>query len=236
MKVDVAVAELREKKTQEEDPPTVEAEIHNQYACPECDRWFDTQQGLAGHMRSHKKHESAQPMAETEEDAVDPTPAATDDTPTDASPGKDTAGPVADTSGDSHPAVVPHDSGLEIPKGYQVFVDRGGQYVVQYTDPATSEVTEIGRYPTADDAALAAQNHEYQLTQSVPSEVKLADIYAWMRLNRVPATAVADIINDTIYEDEFERFREEGAEKISSFNLDPDARRTLFEIVKQRHG
>lgn len=193
-----------------EDPPV----IVPRYSCAVCHKGFKSQQGLAGHMRAHKPKEP---------DPTEAPPSPADSTPSPSDQGLSSE--LADTTPDED---------ITIPNGYLVHQD-GALFVV--TDAAGTVVD--GKFYTYSDACLAAQNDEYAAqarSEGVVTEIKLADVYAWCRTNGVHATAVEALVNDPDYEDEFGRFRTEGAEKISSFNLDAGARRSLLELVKLRHG
>ena len=215
------------------------AEIESRYQCDECERSFNTQQGLAGHKRIHRR--------------ADKTPGPTE-APT--SPVESISSPAAEEPSSASSPDTSGEAELELPEGYDMFTDRGGQFVL--VEPSGSRL--MGRYLTYNDAALAARNHadtpdptsspavpgpepspspeaSSQPTTTPPGglvAIKLADIYAWCRTHNVKATEVENVVNDAAYADEFEPFRSEGAEKISTFNLNSDARRTLLELLQQR--
>jgi hypothetical protein len=224
-----AKIEALAKPVIEDAVPVAEATvIENRYECGLCQKSFKSQQGLAGHMRAHKPKEIKDPTSA-------PSPE-TSHVPGDTPPHPSYEG-MEDPSAVAKPELVPDTSGdadIDVPAGYLVHQD-GALFVVTDADGTVVE----GKYYTFADACMAAQNAAYA-AQSVPNDaptpVKLADIYAWCRTHSVHATAVEALVNDPIYEDEFGQFRTDGAEKISSFNLDADARRTLLALVAQRHG
>ena len=146
-------------------------------------------------------------------------------------------------------AVVPQDQ-LEVPEGYRVFVDRGGQHV------ATIGLggDEIGRYHTHDDAALACINHahsqpdptEPEPSPSEPSDAssenstetfevpKLAEIYRRVADSGHKTTEVIRVLNSVEYEDTFSRYRRDGASQVEPLNLDEDGRRELVDVLTLR--
>jgi len=201
-------------------PIVIKAEpaIGPRYQCGVCEKSFKTQQGLAGHMRAHKPKEPA------------PDPTKDSSPPMDSDPSTDAS--AAGSESEHNGTAVPFtgDVEIEVPDGYQVHLN-GALYEV--TGPMGERVE--GAYYTFADAALAAQNALNAL-QDDYTPLKLADIYAWCRTHKVPAPAVGDVINDSIHSDEFEQFREDGAQNISAFNLDADARGTLLEILKQEYS
>jgi hypothetical protein len=216
----------------DEDSEVIRA-FEERHQCAECEKSFKTQQGLAGHMRVHKPHplDDAPPPDPAYEHLDDPTTAPKPELvkdPADPEAGSP-SGPTSASAEDSNSGAAETLS-PGLPDDYLIHQD-GARFEV--SDP-NGEVVE-GRYYTYADACVAAQNHAFNDAPNEETPLKLADIYAWCRLHSVPAPAVGELINGDL-SDQFEQFREDGAEQISAFNLDAGARAVLLEALTEKYA